>query len=85
MKFFLTFFDTVQNRPAYKFFCNFFILKNNQYYSVKYLNYIHLFYNVTTYMQIKLFKFNYVFYTNFIIYFILLNCISQVMLLSLYY
>lgn len=83
MNFFLTFFDKIENRPAYKFFLNIFLSKNTQYYSIKQLNYIHIFYNVKNILQIKFFKFNYIYYTSFISYLIYLNIFLQIMLVLL--
>ena len=77
MKFFLTFFDAIQNRPSYKFFLNLFFIKNNQYFSLKQLNYIHIFYNLTNYLKLKFFKFNYMYYVNFIFYFLVINFVFQ--------
>ena len=81
MKFFLNFFDALQNRPSYKFFTNIFLLKNNQYNTIKQLNFIHIFYNIKKFFNIKLFKFNYFFYNTIFIYCFILNVISQVLLL----
>jgi len=73
MKFFLNFFDKITNRPSYKFFLNFFSLKNTFYFNFKTLSYIHFFTNIQKSFNIKLVKFSYLFYKNFIIYFLLFN------------
>lgn len=77
MKFFLDLFDKILNRPSYKFFLNFFFLKNNFYFNLKNLSYIHFFTNVQKIFKIKNLKFNYSFYKNFIFYFLLLNLMIQ--------
>lgn len=77
MKNFIIFFDKIVNRPSYKFFLNFFFLKNNFYFNLKNLMYIHFFINIKKNFNIKLLKFNYNFYKNFIFYFFLINSILQ--------
>lgn len=77
MKFFINFFDKITNRPSYKFFLNLFFLKNNFYFNFKTLSYIHFFTNIQKNFNIKLLKFNYLFYKNFIFYFLLLNLLIQ--------
>ena len=71
MKFFLSFFDNIVNRPSYKFFLNIFFLKNSFYFNLKSIIYIHFFTNLKNIFKIKLLKFNYTFYKNFLLYFIL--------------
>jgi len=77
MKFFLSFFDNTVIRPSYKFFLNIFFLKNSFYFNLKSIIYIHFFTNLKNIFKIKLLKFNYTFYKNFILYFFLINCIIQ--------
>lgn len=77
MKSFITFFDKIINRPSHKFFLNFFFLKNNFYFNLKNILFIHFFTNLKNTFNIKLLKFNYYFYKNFILYFFLLNSLIQ--------
>ena len=78
MNFFLNFFNLKINKPSFKFFNNLFFLKNIQNVNIKQLNYIHIFFNLTNYLKIKIFKFHYRFYLNFIFFFILFNLLIQV-------
>lgn len=77
MKLFVNFFDNILNRPSHKFFSNLFFLKYNAYFNVKNLNYIHIFLNLKKKFTVKLFKFNYSFYFNFLVYFIVANVAIQ--------
>jgi hypothetical protein len=77
MKFFLTFFDSMVNRPSNKFFLNFFFLKNSFYFNLKNVLFIHFFINLQRTFHLKIIKFNYVLYKNIIFYFIILNVIIQ--------
>lgn len=77
MKFFLMFFDKIIYRPSYKFYLNLFILKNTFYFNFKNLIYIHFFTNLKNNFNINFIKINYVFYKNFIFYFILINLVVQ--------
>ncbi len=83
MKFFLNYYDNLLNRPTYKFFLNLFFLKNNQYFVIKQLNFIHIYLHLIKKLKIKIFKFNYIFYNNFIIYFIIINIVSQIFIFLL--
>ena len=78
MKFFLTFFDNVVYRPSYKFFLNLFFIKNNFYFNFKNLIFINFFTNINKKFNIKILKFSYIFYKNFILYFILVNILIQI-------
>ena len=78
MNFFLNYFNCKNNKPSFKFFTNLFFIKNIQGILIKQLNYIHIFYNLTNYLKIKIFKFNYKFYFNFIFYFFIFNIIVQI-------
>lgn len=78
MKFFLNFFDNVIYRPSYKFMLNLFYIKNNFYFNFKNLIFINFFTNVSKKFNIKILKFSYLFYKNFILYFILLNILIQI-------
>jgi hypothetical protein len=78
MKSFILFFDKIINRPSHKFFLNFFFLKNNFYFNFKNILFIQFFTNLKNTFNIKLLKFNYYFYKNFILYFFLLNSIIQI-------
>lgn len=80
MKFIINFFDKLQNRPSYKFAINIFLLKMNTYFSLKQTLYIHIFLHIKKMLQVKLFKFNYIIYNNFILYFIIINLANQVLL-----
>lgn len=78
MKFFLTFFDNIVYRPSYKFFLNLFFIKNNFYFNFKNLIFINFFTNINKKFNIKILKFSYIFYKNFILYFILVNILIQI-------
>ncbi len=77
MKLFAYYFDNVVNRPSSKFFTNLFFLKYNSYFNVKNLNYINIFLNLKKKFKIKTFNFNYQFYMNFLLYFIIINVFVQ--------
>lgn len=77
MKFYLTFFDKTINRPSHKFCLNIFFLKNSFYFNLKNVLYIHFFTNLKNIFKIKLLKFNYIFYKNFILYFFIINIFIQ--------
>ena len=81
MKIFILFFDQITNRPSYKFFLNFFFLKNNFYFNFKNLLFIHFFLNLKKTFNLKILKFNYYLYKNFILYFFLLNILIQLYIL----
>lgn len=66
MKFYLKFFDNLQNKPSYKFFINLFFLKQNQYFSIKQITHMHFFLNLKRYFRIKVLKFTYSYYVNVI-------------------
>jgi hypothetical protein len=83
MKLFINVFDNLINKPSKKFFLNLFFLKNNLYTILKNINYIHIFLKIKKIFAIKIFKFNYRLYNNFIIYFILLNILIQVIITAL--
>ena len=84
MKLFANYYDSLQNRPSYNFFLNLFFLKNISYFNLKNLNYIHIFVNLNNFFKIKTFKFNYSFYNNFIIYFIIINLIIQFFIIFIF-
>lgn len=77
MKFILNFYDIYLSRPSTKYFLNLFFLKNNLYFIIKNINYIHIFIKFKKLFNIKVFQFNYKMYLNFIIYFIVLNIFLQ--------
>ncbi len=83
MKFFLKFFDHVVYRPSHKFATNLFFLKNNFYFNFKNLLFISFFINISKKLNIKILKFSYLFYKNFILYFLLLNIFFQLFLLMI--
>jgi hypothetical protein len=83
MKFILTFYDLYLSRPSTKYFLNLFFLKNNLYFNIKTINYIHIFTKFKKLFIIKIFKFNYTVYLNFIIYFIILNLLIQLFVVIL--
>jgi hypothetical protein len=78
MKFFLTFFDSMINRPSNKFFLNFFFLKNSFYFNLKNILFIHFFINLQKSFNLKILKFNYTFYKNLILYFLIINIVIQI-------
>lgn len=77
MKFILNFYDNYLSRPSTKFYYNLFFLKNNLYFNIKSINYIHIFVKFQKLFNIKVFKFTFNVYLNFIIYFILFNIFLQ--------
>ncbi len=81
MKLFANFFDKIQNRPSYNFFINLIFLKQITIFSLKQLNYIHLFFKLKNFLKLKIFKFNYSLYNYFLFYFICINIITQVLLI----
>ena len=84
MKFFLTFFDKSTNRPSHKFFLNIFFLKNSFFFNLKSVIYIHFFTNLKNLLKIKLLKFNYIFYKNFIFYFFIINILIQLYIIIIF-
>ena len=80
MKFFMNVYDNFIFRPSNKYSINLFFLKNNLYFYIKNINYIHIFLKFKKIFNIKIFKFNYNVYLNFISYFILLNILMQLFL-----
>lgn len=60
---------------------NLFYLKNNFYFNFKNLLFINFFTNVNKRFTITILKFSYVFYKNFILYFILINLLIQILLI----
>lgn len=83
MKTFILFFDKITNRPSYKFFLNLFFLKNSFFFNFKNLLFIHFFVNLKNTFNIKLLKFNYYWYKNFILYFFILNIFIQIYILTI--
>ena len=69
--------NKLNNRPSYKFFLNLFLFKNNAFYNLKNLSYIHIFLTIKNRFTLKFFKFNYSYYNNFILYFTLINILTQ--------
>lgn len=81
MKNFILFFDNIINRPSYKFFLNFFFLKNSFYFNLKNIAFIHFFVNLKNTFNMRIIKFNYYLYKNFILYFLLSNVFIQLYIL----
>jgi hypothetical protein len=83
MKSIINFYDKLQNRPSYKFFLNIFSIKEIYYFSIKQIYYIQIFFKIINYLKIKIFKFNYNLYNYFIVFFIVINIILQLILIIL--
>ena len=81
MKLIANYFNHILTKPTTLFFLNIFFLKNNLYFNIKYLLYIHTFLNIKSFLKIKILKFNYSMYNNFIFYFIILNILSQIIII----
>jgi hypothetical protein len=77
MKFFLSVYDNYINRPSIKYKTNIFFLKINSYFSMFNFNFINIYIKIKKLFIIKIFQFKYSIYFIFLIYFILLNLLIQ--------
>jgi hypothetical protein len=77
MKFFLSVYDNYTNRPSIKYKTNIFFLKVNSYFSMFNFNFINIYIKIKKLFIIKIFQFKYSIYFIFLIYFILLNLLIQ--------
>ena len=84
MKFYLSFFDNIHNKPSFKFNINLFFFKLNQYCSLKQLNYLQIFLNIQSVFKIKLFKLNYTIFNNIVLTFLIINILLQLYFLCVY-
>lgn len=78
MKFFLYVFDETLNRPYTKFLFNLFLLKNNVYFNLKNINYIHFFTNVQKLFKVKILNFKFSFFKHLVITFFFFNIFTQI-------
>jgi len=84
MKFYLNWFDNSLNKPSLKFSLNLFFLKFTQYFSLKQLNFLHIFLNIQNLFLIKTFKLNYTLHNIVIISFFCLNIVLQLFIFFCY-
>lgn len=80
MKLIINFYNNLRIKPSHKFFINLFLFKNMFSFSLKQLQYIHVFTAIKKAWKVKIFKFNYSFYFYFVLIFLLVNLLIQIFL-----
>jgi len=80
MKLCINIYDNYLRKSSQLFYFNLFFLKNNIYFNLKNLQYIHIFLKFKNFFNIKIFKLNYNIFLNFILYFIVFNLFMQIII-----
>ena len=81
MKFFLNIYDNFKNKPFHKYKLNLFFLKNNIFFNISSFSYIHIFLKFKKLFNIKIFKITYKMYVNFMLLFMAVNFLIQILVL----
>jgi len=79
MKLVINFYNNLKVKPSHRFFINLFFFKNNYFFLIKQLQYISVIISLRKIWKIKIFKFNYSFYLYFILTFLIVNLLLQVL------
>ncbi len=79
MKLVINFYNNLKVKPSHRFFINLFFFKNNYFFLIKQLQYISVIISLRKIWKIKIFKFNYSFYFYFILTFLIVNLLLQVL------